>query len=855
MGDDRQAGQERPAPASLSLSRINRVLRYAAGEEGTRLWKLRFLERTCRPSLLSMAAADPAIAAAADALTGLDELPWTARLAPIERAIEALDAAASAPEPEALEAVGELVRVPDLPMPSDEAEERRRSGRRRRRRKEGSPAPRRSEPVVESPAPPPPPPPPRLSLGHPDGSGRSIETLPGASPLLGPLAAHEISTVAELLCLTPETTERIPIVQAEEPLPDTDADVAISGVVKARWVRFGPTGRSDELALEQGDRTVRCRWLHGAPPDPPAPGAECTLVGRLELDEEAVLYEALQWWPDGRGNVRRPVYGLEGVDDDGLRMLLRHALATIRERLSDPLPLGLVQDARVPRLEDALFELHVPSGSGERGRSRLAFEDLFYYQLAIAGQQEVRLRGLQHTVTHGLLTRLQQQENLTLDDSQELVFDEIKRDLRRPHAMSRLLQGDVGSGKALIALSTAVLVMEAKSQVVFLAPDAIAVEHRFLFAERMLRGLGLVGRLLVSKPDAGLLDALRRGEVNALFATHRLLEDFPGFKKLGLVVVEERNSFRVVKRETLVQKGVHPDLLVISSVPIPTSLTFTAFSDHDVSVIKTASQQFVRASVHTPGDRAEVFAEVRGAIELRRQVYIVFPMLEGRDIVPLENARQLVDALGTEAFPGSRLALYHSAMSREDRGRVFSDFQHRRIDVLIATTAIEDAPEVANATVMVVENADRYDRVRLHRVRGHVAQGRGEGRCFFVLSDNPDAGGQQLVERLSAEQDGFVIAEQDREARGDEALLGDRSEALPSFPVADTSKDRALLLRARRAALRLLQQDPGLRQRVHRGIAEAIAQRYPELAGSVPPDGDTPAAGSSRRRRRRRRRK
>ena len=846
-------------PAPLSLARIGRVLRYAVADDGIHLWRLSFLERTCRPALLRHAGMDPAVAAAADALKGVDGLPWTRRRDPIERALEALeavDAPSSETGPEALEPVGELVRVPDLPMPQEEAEAPRSTGRRRRRRKEGVPSPRRAEAEAqkpEAPPPPPPPPPPRLPLGHPEGSGRSVETLPGASPLLGPLAAHDITTLADLLTLTPESTELVPIVQAEEPLPEQESAVAVSGLVKARWVRFGPTGRSDELALEQGDRTVRCRWLLGAPPEPPSVGSEVTLVGRLDLDEEAVLYEALAWWPDGRGNVCRPIYALEGVDEDSLRLLLRHALVTVRERLADPLPLALIQEARIPRLEDALFELHVPTGPGERGRSRLAFEDLFYFQLAIVGQQEVRLRGLQHTVSHGLLARLQQEENLTLDDSQEQVFDEIKRDLRRPHAMSRLLQGDVGSGKALIALSTAVLVMEAKSQVVFLAPDGIAAEHRFLFAERMLRALGLVGRLLVGKADAGLLDALKRGEVHALFATHRLLEDFPAFKKLGLVVVEERNNFRVVRREVLIQKGVHPDVLVISSVPIPTSLTFTAFSDHDVSVIKTGSQQHVRASVHAPADRAEVFEQVRTAIDAKSQAYMVFPMLEGRDIVPLANARQLVDALAAEAFGGARLALYHSAMSREERGRVFEDFQHRRIDVLVATTAIEDAPEIENATVMVVENADRYDRVRLHRLRGHVAQGRGEGRCFFVLSESPDPGGRQLVERLCAEQDGFVIAEQDREARGDEALLGERSEALPSFPVADTSRDRALLLRARRAALRLLQVDPGLKQRVHRGIAEGVAHRYPELV-SPGAEGD-PAEPGSRRRRRRRRRK
>jgi len=309
--------------------------------------------------------------------------------------------------------------------------------------------------------------------------------------------------------------------------------------------------------------------------------------------------------------------------------------------------------------------------------------------------------------------------------------------------------------------------------------------------------------------------------------------------------VEERNEYRVVDRSALVQKGVHADLLVVSAVPVPTSLTFTVFADHDISVIKTAGQRTVGAAVMTPADREEVYDQVRAAVDDGHQAYLVFPMLDGRDVLPLTDARALVDALGTEAFPGKRLAVYHSDMSREDRARVFEDFQRRRIDILVATTAIEDAPEIANATVMVVENADRYDLVRLHRLRGHVARGAGEGTCLFVLSENPDPGGSRLVERLCTEQDGFVVSEQDREARGDEALLGDRQGELPTFPVADAFRDRGLLLRARRSALRVLQQDPRLQQGAHIALRDAVIHRYGDLAGHF-------AKKKSRRRRRHR---
>lgn len=833
-----------PTARLRGLHQVKRTLTAAVADDGARLWDFRWLERTCRPVLIA-AHADSGregLLAAADALNGVDGVLWTERLGPVREAVAALAGALEDVDyaPLKLIPLGELVEWEELPEEEPSPGERR--GRRRRR---GAPKAAKKEL-----APPPPPPPPRIPFGAPNGTGKPLSTLRSATPaLLAALEAVGIVRISELVLRIPEDHVLIEPLAADSELPPDDQELALTGTIKARWLRFGPAGRVAEADFQVGEALVRCRWAVGGEPLGSEP---VTLVGRLErVDDQAVFYDPQRWHVGTRGAVRRPVYGIEGVEDADMHRLVREALSTHADRIQDPLPRPLVKDARLLEFSDALWELHVPRSGAAKGRERWAFEELLYYQLALASTQQVRHRGMGHKVTHGLLTRLQQNQGITLNDTQEMVFDEIRRDLRKATAMTRLLQGDVGSGKAIVALMTGLLVAEGKSQVCFLAPDDISATHRYLFAEPTLRTLGIVPMLITGKPTSAQVDALRRGEATCVFATHRLATGgLPDFKKLGLVIIEERDHFGVLDRKALEQKGVQPDLLVVTSVPIPASLAFTVFSDHDISVLHDSERQLVQARVRTPDGREEAYAEIRERLDNGRQGYVCFPLLDGRDLLPLDRAKQLVGALSAEAFPGFRVALYHGAMSRDERLRVFEDFQHRRIDVLVATTTIEDAPEVANATAMHVENADRYDLVRLHRLRGHVAQGREPGVCNFVFSSKPTDDGRRLVELLAREQDGFAVAEQDRLARGDAALLGSRTADLPKFEVADTARDRVLLLRARKAALAILVQDPELRQRVHRSLAKRLRELHPGLlSAELPPE---PKKGRRRRRRRKR---
>jgi ATP-dependent DNA helicase RecG len=509
----------------------------------------------------------------------------------------------------------------------------------------------------------------------------------------------------------------------------------------------------------------------------------------------------------------------------------------------------VLRTGNVLGLRDAIREIHIPTGGVRYGRNRFVFEEFFRHQLQLAAKKRSHRRGIAHPVQHDRIAQLQIQHGIVLNDGQEKAFDEIRRDLARPLAMNRLLQGDVSSGKAVVALLSAVVVASSRGQVLFVAPNALAAEHRYLFAEPLLRSVGAVPSLVTGTPTAGQRDAIKRGQASVIFATPEFYEEsLPEFKRLGLVVVEERSSFGTVTGETFAQGKNHADFLVVTSVPVPPSLAFTVFSDVDITVIEDSAGPG-DCSVAQPDERDQVYKAIRGMLEEGKQAYIVFPMRDGEDVIDRSRGDVLASAMAQEAFPGHNVALFHGSMNRDERFKVFDDFLHRKIDVLIATTAIEDAPEVDNAAGIMVENADHFDLVRLYRLRGHVSSDAEGPSCFFVLSKKPAEEAVQVVELVAKETDAFSLAEKDREARGDGALLGGRIEDLPQFKWADIGRDRDVLIRARRTVFSILAEDPTLQRRIYRGLVEGPTKAAEtRKAGREEPDG-------GRRRRRRRPRK
>jgi ATP-dependent DNA helicase RecG len=718
----------------------------------------------------------------------------------------------------------------------------------------------------------------RLEWNHPDGTGRPLSALGVLDEdALAVLAGLGIKTISDFLIRPPVSHARAKLAQFSPPGGEDDVDVAelelgspedrvmVRGRMVSRWVRMTVNGARHELTLKvRNAGMVRCAWVNGSPRgwSQWAPGLELAFIGTPEEGDEGWnLFQAEPVGVDGRGSGLMPAYGIDGIDEAVLRGVAGQAIGGIMGQLREPLPRKLVEDHKLIGRDEALRDAHFPSNQAGKGRNRLAFEELILLQAGIGWRARSRNpdRGISHKVLHAAVGELGIKQHIRLSDSQEVVFSEIRRDLKSNHAMVRLLQGEVGTNKTTIALLTSAIVMQNKAQVLYVLPDASSAERRFLFSEGIFRSVGIAPALIPDKPNRGQLDAISRGECQIVFGTRSLLENAPKWNKLGLVVVEERNEYGTVDPARLVESGPAPDLLVITDTPIPTSLTLTVFGEYRMSMLPSDEETESCATVFKQADRLDAYALVRETIEEGRQAYVVFPVGEDGDLLGPDDALRYAGALQSDALEGARIGVYCSAMSREDRLRVFEDFQHRRLDVLVATTHIEEAPVVPNATVVVVEHADHHDLARLHRLRGHVGQGLEPGQCLMVMAEEPSDDAQERLNRLSDEQDGFKIAEMDLKERGWDALLGEGAEAPPVFHWADPVLDHQQLLRARDEAFHMVKLDPGMRR--SREMVDAVVERWGDWLGhdfsaaQADSQSGTDRAKDQRKGRRRRRRR
>jgi ATP-dependent DNA helicase RecG len=597
-------------------------------------------------------------------------------------------------------------------------------------------------------------------------------------------------------------------------------------------------------------------------------GVDVGFAGRIEHDEEStVLYEGEPLGVDGRGGDWLPAYAVPGVAEHRMRAAMRAALRKHGDTLQDHLPPDMIERFRLMPIGLALRDVHFPSNASRKGRSRLGFDELLQVQLGVAllRARERRERGISNPVSHALISQALGMAGWSFTDEQEAAFDDIRRDMRRPQPMARLIQGDVGVGKHAVVQAAMIMTAEAKHQALFLAPDALGAEHRFLFAEAFFRTVGLEPMLLVGPPTRQQAESLKKGDSLVIYATHALARDVPAFRKLGLVVFEEQGTYGAADITPFEVQGQRPDLLVFTPTPVPSALSLNLYGQLALTMLPSGTSRGVETTAFDATTRDDAYAEARRAIESGEQVMIVFPVIRGQDLLSPSEARRLSEVLASSTFPGARIGIFNGGMSREERFRAYDDFQHRRTDVLLATTYVEHGPVVPNASVLIVEQAQQYDLVRLHRLRSHIGNGWKKGHCLLVVGDDPRPEARHNIDLLLKETDGFRIAELDLRHRGIEAALGDRAADAPDFAWADPVQERDLLVRTRQEAVRLLNADPGLKRRSNRPLLNLVRARFGEDAvpegAAPPPAGEAPGrnaggngggSGSGGRRRRRR---
>jgi ATP-dependent DNA helicase RecG len=488
----------------------------------------------------------------------------------------------------------------------------------------------------------------------------------------------------------------------------------------------------------------------------------------------------------------------------------------------------------VPAIREALTLLHRPSSlaDAERGRRRLAWDELFFRQLLHARTHHRATRAREGTPfrrTDELIAPLYRTLPFTLTQAQTRALREIYEDMTSPRRMNRLLQGDVGSGKTVVALFAMLLAVESGWQAALMAPTEILAEQHRRTLRALLGELPVRVELLTGSLGAAerrdTLRRIREGEANIVVGTHALIQEGVDFHRLGLAVVDEQHRFGVKQRMALAERGEATDVLVMSATPIPRSLALTVYGDLDLTIIDEIppGRTPVRTVVERGRGRSGVYEFVRREVAAGRQAYIVYPIIEESEKVELRAATREYERLSREVFANLRLGLLHGQLHADEKEAVMRALAAGELDVLVATTVIEVGIDVPNASVMVVEHAERFGLSQLHQLRGRVGRGAAQSHCVLISDE-----GAERLGVLARTENGFEIANADLKLRGMGDFFGARQHGIPAFRFYDPERDDALLATARGAARRIVAKDSGLEREEYQRFHAVLATRYGE---------------------------
>ncbi len=663
------------------------------------------------------------------------------------------------------------------------------------------------------------------------------------------LAERGIRTVEDLLGYLPFRYEdRIHFAAIRDVRPGgtyvVQAKVESGGAVRYARSPFRQRDAVYHLLVSDSTGALHCKFFHGG-----------YLEGRLKAGQRLVLYGKAEMDPirPSRLEMINPQFELLGEDSADstevgrivpiyeasagissrqLRRMIHAALSNLSEALPDPLPPALLGRHGFPTKHKAIAAVHFPD-AGEPlealntfrtpAHQRLIFEEFFFYQLGVAlrRQQTRHQTGIAFRVREERIREaLKRILPFKPTEAQKRVLAEIAADLERPAPMNRLLEGDVGSGKTIVALEAAAIVIENGYQAVLMAPTEILAVQHFLSARRIFAHAGYSVELLISglKPSEkkAARERVRKGEAQLVVGTHALIEEEVVFAQLGLVIVDEQHRFGVMQRKRLIEKGVQPDVLVMTATPIPRTLAMTLYGDLDVSVIdqlppgRTPVETRWTSVEHLPG----VWEFLRREVMAGRQAYVVYPVIE-ESKQELKAAIVEYERLSKQVLSGLKLGLLHGRLRSEEKEGVMERFRRGEIQVLVSTTVIEVGVDVPNATVMVIEHADRFGLAQLHQLRGRIGRGAEQSHCILVAPKKLTEEAQTRLETMARTSNGFEIAEIDLKLRGPGEFFGTRQHGELGFHIANPLRDRELLELARREALSMVE-DPALEREVQR---------------------------------------
>ena len=633
-----------------------------------------------------------------------------------------------------------------------------------------------------------------------------------------------------------------------------DMITTIVGKVEACGERKTRKGKLFQAVLSDGTGFLTILWFNGIPYIKKSIeiGDQFAVHGKIEFYNGLQIvhpeYDKLNIDDDplNTGSVI-PLYPLTqelqkaGIENRFFRKIIRRMLKEINN-IPDFFPPEFLQKHKLVSRDEALHWIHFAEKEKDVKRAiyRLKFDEHFFLQLLMALKKEsncrVGTKPLDKTGPHVKL--IYDQLNFELTDAQNRVLKEIRTDLGKPITMNRLLQGDVGSGKTIVAVLAAAIAIGNNVQIAVMAPTEILVRQHYESFKKFSEIGKITCAILVGNTKEGerkkVIDALKTGRIDLIVGTHALIQKDIEFKNLGLVIVDEQHRFGVVQRGDLVEKGLNPHFLAMTATPIPRTLAITYHGDMDLSIIDELPKH--RKPVITkkigPERLKNVYNFMKNEVSKGRQCMIVYPLVEETEKSDLAAAVEAYETLSRTAFTDVNVGLIHGRMKKEEKDNIMNEFSDNRIQILVSTTVIEVGIDVPNATVMLVEHADRFGLIQLHQLRGRVGRGSEKSYCIFVQRDITENSRKRL-DILERTNDGFVISDEDLKLRGPGEFFGIKQSGFFKYKIADLVMDGPIIKSARKAAFDLVAKDPHLRNRSFIELRRHFLKKYQHMLDFV----------------------
>ena len=662
----------------------------------------------------------------------------------------------------------------------------------------------------------------------------SIESVKGIGPQRAKLFLRVgIRTVSDALYYLPYRYEdRTELKKISEIRPDgtgtVQGKIVFANDIRTRMRKF----RIFEIAIHDGTGLLKAKWFNQPFLQKNFPlGKDVILSGIVKNSGQAALemdspeYELVSDDTDSFIHTKRivPVYRItEGISQKQFRKIMFGMVTEHASGLSDFIPPFIIERNHLPPLSMSIQQLHFPEGGIDLGalnsgtstyHRRLSFDELFLFELGLAAlKRRARLnRGIAFRPEGNLRKALLNLLPFALTDAQKSTLAEIRKDMRSPYPMNRLIQGDVGCGKTVVALLAMLDAIESGYQAALMAPTEILAGQHYINIHGLVKALGLKAELLTAGSKGGHREGIASGETDMVIGTHALIQEGVKFKKLGLAVVDEQHKFGVIQRVLLRKKGLTPDVLVMTATPIPRSLALTLYGDMDSSVIDELppGRRPVVTKLFEADRKEDIYVLLRQEIDNGRQAYVVYPAIEESEKTDLKNAVQGKEGF-EKVFPEYRIGLLHGRMSTGEREKVMLSFRQGEIDILVSTTVIEVGVDVPNATIMLVVHAERFGLAQLHQLRGRVGRGADRSLCILVAYKPYGEEARRRLDIMLRSNDGFRIAEEDLAIRGPGEFLGTRQAGIPDLKVANIVRDMKILEKAKAEAFGLTEASPEL---------------------------------------------